>query len=89
MTVQNTRSSSPQTNTESALYKGIVHHQRFVPKVHRFNYKIYLYWLKLSEIEQLNAQVKGFSNKREGFSAAKFLREDYLGDPEQPLETSV
>jgi hypothetical protein len=66
-----------------------VHHQRFVPKVHRFNYKIYLYWLKLSEIEQLDADVKGFSNKPEGFSPVKFLRKDYLGDPAQKLESSV
>jgi DUF1365 family protein len=89
MPEQKTITSSPKMYTESALYKGTVHHQRFVPKVHRFSYKIYLYWLKLNEIEQLNADVKGFSNKQEGFSAVKFLRLDYLGDPEHPLETSV
>jgi DUF1365 family protein len=83
-------SSSPtQQQTESALYTGVVHHQRFVPKIHRFNYKIYLYWLKLSEIEQLDAEVKGFSNKLKGFSPVKFLRKDYLGDPAQKLESSV
>jgi len=75
--------------TESALYTGVVHHQRFVPKVHRFNYKIYLYWLKLGEIEQLNTEVKGFSNREKGFSPVKFLRSDYLGDPAQTLESSV
>lgn len=83
-------SSAPtQQQTESALYTGVVHHQRFVPKIHRFNYKIYLYWLKLSEIEQLDAEVKGFSNKLKGFSPVKFLRKDYLGDPAQKLESSV
>ena len=84
-----TSSTSIQRQTESALYTGVVHHQRFVPKVHRFNYKIYLYWLKLSEIEQLNADVKGFSNKANGYSPVKFLRKDYLGDPAQKLESSV
>ena len=74
---------------ESAIYTGMVHHQRFVPKVHRFNYRIYLYWLKLSELEQLDASVKGFSTKKKGFSAVKFLRSDYLGPPEQTLEASV
>ncbi|WP_412971127.1 DUF1365 domain-containing protein [Glaciecola sp. MF2-115] len=87
-------SSTGQANispsvTESGLYKGIVHHQRFVPKVHRFKYNIYLFWLKLSELEQLNHEVKGFSNQHKGFSAVKFLRSDYLGDPQESLETSV
>jgi DUF1365 family protein len=80
---------SSNTKTESALYKGTVHHQRFVPKVHRFNYRIYLFWLKLSELDQLNQEVKGFSNKQNGFSPVKFLRSDYLGASEQTLETSV
>ena len=81
--------SISQQSTESALYTGIVHHQRFVPKIHRFNYKIYLYWLKLNEIERLDANVKGFSNKLKGFSPVKFLRKDYLGDPGQTLESAV
>lgn len=80
---------SPASKVESALYTGMVHHQRFVPKVHRFSYKIYLYWLKLSEIEQLNTDITGFSNHPKGVSAVRFLRNDYLGDPEESLETSV
>jgi DUF1365 family protein len=80
---------STSSKAESALYTGIVHHQRFVPKIHRFSYKIYLYWLKLSEIEKLTTDVKGFSNQQKGLSAVKFLRNDYLGDPEQSLEISV
>lgn len=74
---------------ESALYKGIVHHQRFVPKVHRFNYNIYLYWLKLNEVEELNKSVKYFSTAKKGFSPVKFLRQDYLGDEQDSLEVAV
>ena len=86
---QRSLNTAYQQPPESALYTGIVHHQRFLPKIHRFNYKIYLYWLKLKEIEQLDANVKGFSNKLKGFSPVKFIRNDYLGDPAQTLESSV
>lgn len=76
-------------STESALYSGKVYHQRFVPKIHRFQYSIYLYWLKLSEIQILDDNIRGFSANREGFSAVKFLRKDYLGDESVPLEQAV
>lgn len=72
---------------ESALYTGDVYHQRVVPKHHEFTYKIFLFWLKLDEIEQLDQQVRGFTSER--FSAASFRRSDYLGDPNQPLDEAV
>jgi DUF1365 family protein len=72
---------------ESALYKGSVHHQRFVPKVHRFNYQIYLYWLKLSELPQLNKRIKGFSTEAKGFSFVKFLPSDYLTQTEAYVDS--
>ncbi len=74
---------------ESGIYHGIVHHQRFVPKIHRFQYRIYLYWLKLNELPKLNEQVRGFSTEQKGFSAVKFLRPDFLGDPSLPIEDAV
>ena len=33
--------------TESAIYRGKVFHQRFKPTTHKFDYDIYLFWLKL------------------------------------------
>ena len=74
---------------ESGIYHGIVHHQRFVPKIHRFNYRIYLYWLKLSELPTLNEQVRGFSTEQKGVSPVKFLRPDFLGEPTVPIEGAV
>ncbi|MDT0628818.1 DUF1365 domain-containing protein [Alteromonas sp. W364] len=74
---------------ESGIYHGIVHHQRFVPKIHRFNYRIYLYWLKLSELPTLNERVRGFSTEQKGFSPVKFLRPDFLGEPTLPIEEAV
>ncbi|MEP1449075.1 MAG: DUF1365 domain-containing protein [Paraglaciecola sp.] len=72
---------------ESALYKGSVYHSRFVPKKHSFNYQIFLIWLNLDEIEQVESEIKGFSCK--SWAPLRFKRSDYLGDPQRPLKQSV
>ncbi|WP_100643340.1 DUF1365 domain-containing protein [Alteromonas facilis] len=72
---------------ESALYRGEVYHQRVVPKKHAFTYDIFLLWLRLDEIEFIDANVKGFSAS--GFAPLQFNRADYLGDPAEPLEQAV
>lgn len=74
---------------ESAIYKGVVYHQRSLPKLHKFSYQIYLYWIKLNEIDQLASSIKGFGNTKKGLNAVKFRREDYLGDPNVPLQQAV
>lgn len=72
---------------ESALYTGKVFHARHVPKKHRFDYNIFLFWLDLDELPDVANKVKGFSVS--SFAAAQFRRSDYLGDPNQPLKSSV
>ena len=74
---------------ESGIYSGTVFHQRSVPKIHKFDYKIYLFWLKLSELDAVSRQVSGFSQNKSGFSVVNFRRCDYLGEPESKLEYSV
>jgi len=74
---------------ESALYKGKVHHHRFLPKVHKFDYQIYLYWLKLSELDTLNTHLKRFSTAPDSKAWVKFLRSDYMGAGKNDLETQV
>ena len=74
---------------ESAIYKGKVYHQRFKPTLHKFDYDIYLFWLKL-ESDELNA----LSDTLTYFSAhskarVRFKREDYLGDPSISLKQAV
>lgn len=74
---------------ESAIYKGKVYHQRFKPTRHKFDYDIYLFWLKL-ESDELNA----LSDTLTYFSAhskarVRFNREDYLGDPSISLKQAV
>lgn len=75
--------------TESAIYKGKVYHQRFKPTKHKFDYDIYLFWLKLDEDElaTLSHELKYFS--AEGKARVRFKREDYLGDPSLSLRQAV
>lgn len=74
---------------ESGIYTGKVFHQRSEPTLHKFDYKIYLFWLKLSELDSLAQYVAGFSQDKRGFSAVNFCRKDYLGDQKMALEYSV
>ena len=74
---------------ESAIYKGKVYHQRFKPTQHKFDYDIYLFWLKL-ESEELNAlsdTLKHFSAHNK--ARVRFKREDYLGDHSISLKQAV
>jgi DUF1365 family protein len=75
--------------TESAIYKGKVYHQRFKPTQHKFDYDIYLFWLKLDEEEltTLSHELKCFS--AEDKARVRFKREDYLGDPSLSLRQAV
>ncbi|MDT0595774.1 DUF1365 domain-containing protein [Glaciecola petra] len=74
---------------ESGIYNGIVYHKRSLPKVHQFDYRIFLYWLKLSELPDIEANVKGFGCNSKTFSAVNFKREDYLGDPNISLQNAA
>ncbi len=78
-----------EAELESAIYTGKVFHRRVVPKLHAFEYNIFLFWLKLSEISAVNKRVKGFSDRSIRRSIVNFTRADYLGDPQQNLESAV
>lgn len=71
----------------SAVYEGRVVHHRFVPVDHRFDYRIALVLLHLSEIDAVCARHPLWSN--EGRNAVTFRRSDYLGDPAVPLDVAV
>lgn len=72
---------------ESAIYQGKVYHQRFTPTQHKFDYHIYLFWLKLSELDTLSSSLNHFSASSR--ARVRFKRQDYLGDESQPLQVSV
>jgi len=72
---------------ESAIYQGKVFHQRFRPTQHKFDYDIYLFWLKLSEIESLSHTLRHFSIGKRGWLS--FHRDDYYGEPSLPLDEAI
>ena len=72
---------------QSAIYQGYVYHNRYFPKKHAFSYKIFLLWLNLDEIPEIEQKISGFSTNF--WSPLRFKREDYLGDPALPLKQSV
>lgn len=72
---------------ESALYTGTVWHARHVPKKHSFQYRIFLFWLNLEELADVEQKVRGFSCSK--WSILRFNRADYLGDANQPLKQCV
>ena len=71
----------------SAIFKGQVRHRRMAPTEHEFNYRLYMVYIDLAELDQLDQKSWLFSDRRT--AVARFCREDHLGDPELPLDESV
>jgi len=71
----------------SAIYQGTVRHCRRVPAEHRFTYRIFMMYLDLAELPDVFAGSYWFSATRR--AAARFCREDHLGDPDIPLDQAV
>ena len=75
------------TGLASCLYRGIVHHRRHSPVEHRFDYRIFLVYLDLAELETVFTGRWLWSTRR--IAVARFSRSDHLGEPSQPLDESV
>jgi uncharacterized protein len=71
----------------SAIYKGWVSHQRFLPKSHGFKYRVFMMYLDLDELPRLFAGFKLWSNGTKNF--AWFKRADYFGNPNKPLKDEI
>jgi len=71
----------------SAIYAGRVRHRRFLPRNHAFSYPFFMYYLDLDRLGELPDLSPWFSARR--FSLARFVRKDYLGDPETRLGSAV
>ena len=58
-------SINPQAKMlNSGFYIGKVFHKRFTPKIHQFNYPLYMAFVDLDEIETLNSRYWWFSSRR-------------------------
>ncbi|WP_152088268.1 DUF1365 domain-containing protein [Pseudoalteromonas sp. A25] len=60
----------------SALFIGDVKHKRYSPKEHQFHYPLYMMWLDLDELENLNSIHPLLGTK--GLKILKFNDKDYL-----------
>ncbi len=74
-------------NTKSAIYTGQVFHQRFSPKRHGFNYKVFMMYLNLDELPTLFDDCRLWSYQRRNL--AWFKRADYYGNEKVPLKTCI
>jgi DUF1365 family protein len=68
----------------SAVYEGWVRHRRFEPVEHEFRYPLFLMYLDLAELPEVLDPYPFFSARRRAL--ARFRREDFMGDPAQPLD---
>lgn len=64
-----------------------MYHERFRPTSHRFSYRIFLFWLNLDEIEQLDDTVKHFSSRHR--SVVRLRRTDYVGNADSTIKQAV
>lgn len=71
----------------SAIYRGFLRHRRFLPRAHEFVYPVFMMYLDLDELPQVLRLSSLWSEK--AWRPARFVRRDFLGDPEQSLADSV
>ncbi|HEY6730072.1 MAG TPA: DUF1365 domain-containing protein [Solirubrobacterales bacterium] len=71
----------------SAVYEGTIRHRRFEPVEHEFRYPLFLLYMDLAELPELFDPYPLFSARRR--AVARFRREDFMGDPERPLDECV
>lgn len=74
-------------NLNSAIYSGVVQHQRFVPMKQNFKYRIFMLLLDLDELPEIFKPYWLWSAKRPNI--AYFRRADHLGDHSKNLKQSV
>lgn len=68
----------------SAVYEGTIRHRRFEPVEHEFSYRFFLMYLDLDELPGVLDPYPLWSARRR--APARFRREDFMGDPERPLD---
>jgi len=72
---------------ESCIYQGRVKHTRLEPAKHRFDYRLFMMYLDLDELDALFEKRWFWSARRPAL--ARFRRSHHLGPASQPLKESV
>jgi DUF1365 family protein len=71
----------------SALYTGRLSHRRFAPREHRFDYRLFMMYLDLAELDEVFRGRWLWSTRRPAL--AWLRRADYIGDAGTPIDTVV
>jgi DUF1365 family protein len=72
---------------ESAIYEGKVRHRRFLPVKNVFQYRLFLMYLDLSELNQVFRKRWFWSIDH--WNLAYLRRKDHLGDPAASIDSAV
>ncbi|MBN8867095.1 MAG: DUF1365 domain-containing protein [Solirubrobacterales bacterium] len=72
---------------ESAIYDGRIRHRRFEPVAREFEYRIFMVYLDLDELDEVMGIHPLWSTRPR--SPARFRRADYLGPGGRPLGEAV
>jgi DUF1365 family protein len=85
--IDQTKTDPSESDLNSCLYEGFVHHRRRSPVAHAFHYRLFMAWIDLEEVDRIFSAPRLWSTKR--FSVVRFRRSDYLGDPQRDLAECV
>ena len=72
---------------QSAIYKGVVMHRRYRPKIHQFRYQLFMMYLDLDELPYLFEPYWLWSYEKSNW--ASFWRRDHIGSPSQSLSDYI
>ncbi|MGC4083330.1 MAG: DUF1365 domain-containing protein [Vicinamibacterales bacterium] len=72
---------------KSCLYVGHIAHRRFMPRPHRFRYRLYMNFIDLAELPTLFDRFWLWSARRPAL--AWFRRGDFHGRASQPLDEAI
>ena len=71
---------------ESAIYEGKVRHRRFLPVENVFEYRLFMMYLDLSELNQVFSKHWFWSVDH--WNLAYLRRKDHLGDPAASIDSA-
>ncbi|MFT5451167.1 MAG: DUF1365 family protein [Enterobacterales bacterium] len=71
----------------SKIYFGRIQHKRFLPKLHQFNYKLFMLYIDLDELPSLFKRFWFWSKDKKNIAC--FLSKDYIGGTEVGIKSAV
>ncbi|MBI9071518.1 MAG: DUF1365 domain-containing protein [Melioribacteraceae bacterium] len=72
---------------KSHIYECKVMHNRLKPKKHSFNYKFFMFYLDLDEIESITKKLKLVNNNK--FGVYSFRKKDHLNSEDKNLKQTI